>query len=195
MECDAKQDRFAREVLPHLDAAYRLALRLVRTRHDAEDLAQEAMLRAFKYLDGSRGDNAKAWLLSIVRNACYDWIKMQPKTESIDAESPDDIKPEHESALAAAGHGVPAPDAELIARADRRRLQQALDGLPIEYREILVLRELEELSYKEIAAITAIPIGTVMSRLSRARALLMQACSRPPTPVVSLSPYRWRASR
>jgi RNA polymerase sigma-70 factor, ECF subfamily len=169
--------RFEREILPHLDAAYNMARWLLRGGHEAEDLTQEALLRAYKYFDGFHGDNAKAWLLTIVRNTCYSWLKGRPKMESMSADDEGELPPEHERALAEDGHSLPAPDARLIAAADRQLVNAALARLPIAYREILVLREVEELSYKEIAAIADVPIGTVMSRLSRARELLMQSLS------------------
>jgi len=174
---DSKRARFEREMLPHLDAAYNLARWILRGSDDAEDVTQEAILRAFKYFDGFQGDNAKAWLLKIVRNSCYSSIKRRPKTESMSADEEGRLNPEHERALEAAGHGLPAPDARLIAEADRRLLQEGMEALPADYREILVLREIEELSYQQISEVAEIPIGTVMSRLSRARALLLQRLS------------------
>jgi RNA polymerase sigma-70 factor, ECF subfamily len=178
VQSDIKQARFEREMLPHLDAAYNLARWLLRGGEDAEDVAQEAFLRALKYFDGFRGQNAKAWLLSIVRNTCYSWIKDRMKTESMTEDEEGHLDPEHESALEAAGHGLAAPDARLIEDADRRLLNEGLQALPTDYREVLVLRELEQLSYKEISEVVGIPIGTVMSRLSRARALLRQRLAR-----------------
>jgi RNA polymerase sigma-70 factor, ECF subfamily len=180
MRSNGNRARFEREMLPHLDAAYNLARRLLRSGADAEDVAQEALLRAFKYLEGFHGDNAKAWLLSIVRNACYDWIRRRPRTESMSESEDGLLDPAHERALAEAGHGFPAPDARLIESADRQRVQTALAALPRAYREILVLREIEGLSYREIGVIAAIPIGTVMSRLSRARSLMLEQLSAEP---------------
>jgi RNA polymerase sigma-70 factor, ECF subfamily len=177
MRGDGKRERFEREMRPHFDAAYNFARRLLRGGADAEDVVQDALLRAFKYLDGFHGTNAKAWLLSIVRHACYDWIRRQPRTESMSEDEDGQLDPAHERALAEAGHGFPAPDARLIARADRRRVQAALDALPRRYREVLVLREIEGLSYREIGEIAGIPIGTVMSRLSRARDLMLAELS------------------
>ena len=180
MRGNGNRERFEREMRPHLDAAYNFARRLLRSGADAEDAVQEALLRAFKYLDGFHGDNPKAWLLSIVRNACYDWIKRQPRMESMSEDEQGLLDPAHERALAQAGHGFPAPDARLVESADRQRVQAALDALPRAYREILVLREIEGLSYREIGEIAAIPIGTVMSRLSRARDLMLQQLSAEP---------------
>jgi RNA polymerase sigma-70 factor, ECF subfamily len=173
MSGDSNRARFEREIVPHLDAAYNLARWLLGGSRDAEDVVQEAMLRAFKYFEGFHGENAKAWMLKIVRNTCYSWVKGRPKTESMSADEDGRLDPEHERALAEAGHGLPAPDARVIEAADRRLLHDALESLPASYREILILREVEELSYKEIAAVIDVPIGTVMSRLARARDLLL----------------------
>ena len=165
--------RFHDIVLPHLDAAYNLARWLARNDHDAQDIVQEACLRAYKSFGGFRGDSGRPWLLAIVRNVSYDWLREHRKA--------DEHLPYDDELHSADGPGGPelGPDlaslAELrIAQADDRRLiNEALEKLPIEYREVLVLRELEELSYKEIAAIAAVPIGTVMSRLARARKLML----------------------
>ena len=180
-----------RDILPHLDAAYNLARWLLRSSDAAEDVTQEALLRACNFFEGFHGDNPKGWLLTIVRNSCYAWIKSRPTMETMSADEQGEFHPEHEWALAEAGHSLPAPDARLIAAADRESIRAALERLPIAYREILVLREVEELSYKEIGAITDVPIGTVMSRLSRARQLFKQTFSReyehsdsyPPIPI------------
>jgi RNA polymerase sigma factor (sigma-70 family) len=170
----ARQARFEREMLPHMDAAYNLARWLLRDRDDGADAAQEACLRAFKYLDGFRGGSAKAWLLKIVRNTCYSWRKANPKGDSMTEDADGRLNPEHERALAAAGHESPSPEAILLARAERTLIEESMASLPPEYRETLVLREIEELSYREISEIAEIPIGTVMSRLARARALLQR---------------------
>ena len=174
MPGDSKRARFEREVLPHLDAAYNLARWLLRNSDDAADAAQEACLRAYKYFDGFHGGNAKAWLLKIVRNSCYSWLKRNPKGEALDADADGRLHPEHERAIAAAGHSPASPEALLLAKADQALLTEGLAALPAAYREVLVLREIEELSYKEISVVAEIPIGTVMSRLARARALLQQ---------------------
>jgi RNA polymerase sigma-70 factor (ECF subfamily) len=153
--------------MPHLSAGYNLARWLTRSEQDAEDLVQEAYLRAFRSFDGYRGGNPRAWLLTIVRNTCYAWLRQrrghlpQEDGETDPAQVPDDP---------AAG-----PEAQVIRQADGRLLRSALDELPVEYREAVVLRELEGLSYKEIADVAGVPIGTVMSRLARGRRQLQHA--------------------
>ena len=165
---DDGQARFAACVLPHLDAAYNLARWLVRDAHDAQDVVQDALVRALRHFDGFRGGDARPWLLAIVRNAAFSWLRERRPDE---VALPDD---ELDTALAAA---APAANPESLAmrRAERREIDEAIVALPIALREALVLRELEELSYREIARITGVPIGTVMSRLSRARHLLAAA--------------------
>ncbi len=158
------QVRFETLVLPHLDAAFNLARWLLRSGADAEDASQEAMLRAFRFFDGFHGGDARAWLLQIVRNTCFTWLEKNRHVKDAT---------EFDEEL----HGPPGPTPESLAiKADSRgRLTHALASLPPRYREVIVLRELEECSYKEIAAITSIPIGTVMSRVSRARQQLQIA--------------------
>jgi RNA polymerase sigma-70 factor (ECF subfamily) len=155
--------RFEELVLPHIDAAYNLARWLVRSDAEAQDLAQEAMLRAYRFFGGFRGGAPRAWLLKIVRNTCYTWLQSARGTQDA-AEFDEEI------------HGVTevTPEALAIAGADCDRLARALDGLPAKFREVLVLRELEGCSYKEIAEVTGLPIGTVMSSLSRARRRMEQ---------------------
>ena len=155
--------RFEQLVLPHLDAAFNLARWLMRGRPDAEDIAQEAMLRALRFFRGFHGGDARAWLLQIVRNTCYTWLE---KNRSVD------LTTEFDEAL----HQQPSatPEALAIAGDDRERLTRALEELPVRFREVLILRELEGCSYKEIAAITSAPIGTVMSALARARQRLQR---------------------
>jgi RNA polymerase sigma-70 factor (ECF subfamily) len=150
--------RFEQLVLPHVDAAFNLARWLLRGRDEAEDVAQGAFLRACRFFQGFQGGDARAWLLQIVRNTCYAWLeKNRPLEQSVEFDEElylwIDCSPE---TLAIAGD-------------DRERLTRALDALPTRSREVIVLRELEGCSYKEIAAIASIPIGTVMSSLSRAR--------------------------
>jgi RNA polymerase sigma-70 factor (ECF subfamily) len=156
--------RFEQTVLPHLDAAYNLARWLTRNEHDAEDVVQEAYLRAFRFFDGFHGVDGRPWLLAIVRNTCHTWLAQNRPV----ATTPLD---EEQHAVASA---VPDPEAGLIQREDQQLLRQALEELPAEFREVIVLRELEGLSYKEIAGIAGIPLGTVMSRLARARERLQQ---------------------
>jgi len=154
--------RFEQQVLPHLDAAFNLARWLTRNDHDAEDVVQEALLRAYRFFDGLRGA-PRPWLLAIVRNACFSWLQANRPAElhAVDAL-------EQES-------DAPGPEALAARDVDRRRLNEAIAALPVQFREVLVLRELEDLAYKEIARIAEIPIGTVMSRLSRARRQLAEA--------------------
>jgi RNA polymerase sigma factor (sigma-70 family) len=156
--------RFEQLVLPHLDAAVNLARWLLRSRPDAEDLSQAAMLRAYRFFGSFRGGDARAWLLQIVRNTCYTWLEKK---------RPLDLMDEFNEEL----HQRPAenPESLAILADDRERLRGALESLPPRLREVLVLRELEGCSYKEIAAITSIPIGTVMSTLARARERLQRA--------------------
>src|SRR6266849_5914272 len=159
-----ERERFELLVLPHLDAAFNLARWLLRSRADAEDVAQEAMLRAYRFFGGFHGGDARAWLLQIVRNTGYTWLEKN---------RPMEMKTEFDEEV----HVQPSstPESLAIASDDRERLTRALDTLPPRFREVLVLRELEGCSYKEIAAITSIPIGTVMSALSRARRQLYSA--------------------
>jgi RNA polymerase sigma factor (sigma-70 family) len=146
-------------VLPHLNAAYNLARWLTRNDQDAEDVVQEASLRAFKYWDGFSGRDSRAWLLAIVRNTFYSWQRERSVQPELTADGElDDIDV-----------FAPNPERELLRSADREMLKAALEDLPVEFREVIVLREMEGLSYKEIADIGNVPIGTVMSRLARAR--------------------------
>ena len=152
--------RFEEIALPHLPAAYNLARWLVRNDHDAEDVVQEAYLRAFKFFGGYRGGESRTWLLTIVRNTCYTWLqrnRARELTGSID-ETPDEV------ALDFAN-----PELRLVQDVDAQMVRAALAELPLEFRDVMVMRELEEFSYKEIATIADLPIGTVMSRLARGR--------------------------
>lgn len=150
--------------MPHMAAAYNLARWLTRNEHDAEDVVQEAYLRAFRYFDGFQGGDSRAWLLAIVRNTCYTWLQQNRRPTA-----------PLEDALSEAAAPGPGPEALVLEQVDRELLHRALEELPPEFREAIVLRELEGLSYKEIGAITGVPLGTVMSRLARARARLERA--------------------
>jgi RNA polymerase sigma-70 factor (ECF subfamily) len=161
--------RFEVIVLPQLDAAYTLARHLTRNDHDAEDIVQEASLRALKYFSGFRGaepGDARAWLLTIVRNTAYTWQRRH--RASAQATQFDE---ELHSDAVAGDHPAAGPGEETAIES----LHQALDRLPPEFREVIVLRELEGLSYREIGDVTGVPAGTVMSRLSRARRRLQEA--------------------
>src|SRR5258706_15869268 len=163
--------RFEKSVLPHLDAAYNLARWLTRNDHDAQDVVQEAYLRAFRFFEGMRGSDARPWLLAIVRNAGYSWLE---KNRPAEGGALDDAAP-LSADTETAGHASPAetnPEGILLQSANRKLVNQALEELPAGYREGLVMREREDLSYKEVGAIAGVPIGTVMSRLSRGRELL-----------------------
>jgi RNA polymerase sigma factor (sigma-70 family) len=155
---------FEQSVMPHLNAAYNLARWLTRSGPDAEDVVQEASLRAFRSLETFQGQDARAWLLAIVRNTCFTFLKKRGGRTAIEFDeqthSVADESPDAESAL--------------LNQAALGSLNHCLEALPLEYRESIVLRELEELSYKEISEIARVPVGTVMSRLARARKRLQQ---------------------
>ena len=166
MQKQNKLASFEEAVLPHLDAAYNLAHWLTRNDTDAEDVVQESYLRAFKFFGGFHGEDGRSWLLAIVRNTCYTWMQ---RNRSPELSFPvDDELHEIESTDL-------NPEALLVQRADTLMVRRALEELPVEFREVLVLRELEEMSYREIASITDLPLGTVMSRLARGRKRLQQA--------------------
>lgn len=160
--------RFEAVVLPHLDAAYTLARYLMRNAHDAEDVVQDACLRALKYFDGFRGEatSARAWLLTIVRNTAHTWRGRHRG----DALATEFDEAQHSDAIADDN-----PEGVLLQKAAKQTLDKALERLAPEFREVIVLRELEGLSYKEISEVAGVPVGTVMSRLSRARARLQEA--------------------
>ena len=169
-----KRVRFERLVLPHLDAAYSLAAWLLRDDAQAEDAVQEAYLRAFRFFDGLRGDEARPWLLGIVRNTCYSFLQLA-RREAGTASFEEDGCGEEAVATGAVVSFPVNPEAAAIRAADRARVHECLRALPPEYREAVVLREIHGCSYREIAAVCAVPIGTVMSRLSRGRRLLQQS--------------------
>lgn len=166
MRRDEKTQRFERLVLPHLDAAHNLAFWITRDRDQAEEAVQEAMLRAFRFFDGFRGEDARAWLLGIVRNACYTLHGRTPDAARHDA---------FDEEVHGGEQPLGDPERAALARAESEAVNRVVAALPAEFREVLVLRELEGLSYKEIAAVAQVPIGTVMSRLARARRLLRRA--------------------
>jgi RNA polymerase sigma-70 factor, ECF subfamily len=155
----SKAVRFEEIALPHLAAAYNLARWLVHNEHDAEDLVQEAYLRAFKFFSGYYGGDSRSWLLTIVRNTCYTWlqkdraVRFEPIEEKLDQ----------------VGLDFADPEALLLQSVDSQMVRHALQELPVEFREVVVLREMEGLSYKEIANVVDLPLGTVMSRLARGR--------------------------
>ena len=156
----SKRDLFDQTVLPHLNAAYNLARWMIRNEHDAEDIVQESFLRAFRSFDTYLPDrDPRAWLLAIVRNSSRTWLQRHRSQETV---------PFDDSSEAAIGTWSD-PEAELIRNANAQQVREALQELPVEYREVLALREWEELPYKAIAEIIEVPLGTVMSRLSRAR--------------------------
>ena len=163
---DARNRRFELLAMPHLDAAFNLARWLAGNTADAEDVVQDAFLRAFRYLDAFRGDNFRVWLLTIVRNSFLDWLKDNRSSRQLFHPAPADLDWTDPN---------PSPEAMLLDRVDSETLGILMAQLPPEYREVLILREIEDLSYKDIAAVTGIPAGTVMSRLSRARLALRKA--------------------
>jgi len=159
--------RFKEQVLPHLDAGYNLARWLARDVNDAEDVVQDACARALKYIDKLRDGDARAWFLTIVRHAFYDWCRHN---------RPAQIAHDDGTAIdTAVDDQALDPEQTAMRSAESRLLADAVAKLPLVFREVLILRELEELSYKEIARVADIPVGTVMSRLARARALLQQS--------------------
>ena len=147
--------------MPHLDAAYNLARWLAGNEHDAQDIVQEAYVRAFRFVGGFRGGNSRSWLLTIVRNTAYTWLRKNNARSVVYIDDEELAEIEDPAALAG--------DVALLQRADAGTLRAALEQLPVEFREAIVLRELEGLSYKEIAEVADVPIGTIMSRLARAR--------------------------
>jgi RNA polymerase sigma-70 factor, ECF subfamily len=164
-----ERTRFANVVLPHLGDAYALARWIARNDSDAEDIVQEACLRAFRGISGFGDVNARAWVLSIVRNTAYTWLKKHRDPKVIAVDNVEEVA----DAASDRDLGPAAPDAALIARADSARLEAAIAALPDEFRETLVLRELQGLDYRAIAEVTGVPVGTVMSRLARARRRLI----------------------
>ena len=157
---------FEQEVLPHLDAAYNLARWLTRNEQDAQDVVQEAYVRALRFFGSFRGGNARAWVLRIVRNTCYNWLQ---------ANRPLQRAKEFDENLFGPDPHTLNPEEALLQNASDKMLRQAIESLPLKSREVLILRELEGMSYREIADTTGMPAGTVMSSLSRARRALRQS--------------------
>jgi RNA polymerase sigma-70 factor (ECF subfamily) len=170
----SRHSEFSRSVMPHLDAAYNLARWLTRNDHDAEDVVQEAMVRAYRFFESLREADARPWLLAIVRNTGYTWLQKNRPADVVPIDDASTLA----SDVVTIGHMSPMesnPEVIVLQSANRKLVNQALEDLPVGYREVLVMRELEDLSYKEIASVAGIPIGTVMSRLSRGRDLLRRA--------------------
>ena len=178
MPDDETRRRFESLAMPHLNAAYNLARWLTHNDHDAQDVVQEALERAMRYMGTFRGDNARAWLLQTVRNPCFTWMKENRPAQRMFLDEADDAA--HELAAPA----TEEPPALAMRKADRQQINQAIADLPVVYREVLVLRELEDLSYNDIARIADIPVGTVMSRLARARGLMRDALAPAARPVL-----------
>jgi RNA polymerase sigma-70 factor (ECF subfamily) len=157
--------RFEETVLPHLDAAYNLARWLTGDDHDAEDVVQEAYFRAFKFFSGFRGGDGRAWVLTVVRHTCYTWMQRHRTREPVAS---------FDEELHSTASDELDPEKMMLRRVDQQMLRTAVEALPLEFREVLVLREMEGLSYEKIATLIKVPIGTVMSRLSRARKQLQR---------------------
>jgi len=168
---------FEDALLPHLNAAYNLARWLTRNPDDAQDVVQEAYLRAFRFFGGFHGSDGRSWFLAIVRNTCYTWLRQNKSLVLVSAFDDNLYLNESEA---------PDPETSQVLKSESEMVMAAVDQLPLEFREVIVLRELEDLSYKEISLLLNIPIGTVMSRLARARKRLQRSlCKResvnPPT--------------
>jgi RNA polymerase sigma-70 factor (ECF subfamily) len=165
MEAAPKAALFEKTMLPHLDAAYNLARWLTRNEHDAEDIVQEAYLRAFRFFDGFRGGDGRSWLLAVVRNTALTWLRREKTAPQVS----------FDEEVHGPRSGTVTVEAKLVEGARFAMLRNCLDLLPVEFREVVVMREMEGMSYRDIAEAASAPIGTVMSRLSRARQSL-QAC-------------------
>lgn len=163
-----KHANFERLVMVHLDAGYNLARWLAHDPHDAQDVVQDACLRAMKYIGSLQDQDGRSWFLTIVRRAFYDWLARNRPAQALRADEID---------LESWADEADGPDRLLLRKMETLALAQAVEALPLPYREVIVLRELEDLSYKEIARIADVPIGTVMSRLARARRLLQATAS------------------
>ena len=165
MQQESKTAQFEAVALPLFGAAYNLARWLVRNDRDAEDVVQEAYLRAFKFFGNYRGGDSRSWLLTIVRNTCYTWLQQNRARELTDP---------IEDKLDEVGFSLENPETLLLQNADAQLVRSALEELPLEFREVLIMREMEDLSYKQISTIADLPLGTVMSRLARGRKRLRE---------------------
>jgi len=165
MDDASKLALFEQTILPHLDAAYKLARWLTRNQQDAEDVVQEAYLRAFRFFDGFEGGDGRAWLLAVVRNTCLSWLGRRTASRSTSIEFDEHVHRATDEAESV--------EEVLIRNSKIDSLRACVEALPVEYREVIVMRELQELSYREISEVAGIPIGTVMSRLSRGRMRLL----------------------
>ena len=172
----AKLSRFETTVLVHLDAGYNLARWLTQDDFGADEAVQEACLRAFRFFDDLHGPSPKAWFMAVVRNTCLDWLK-DSRRRMLDEEYDDELHGAGAGLLS--GAAVESPEAAVMRASEARWVRDGIEALPREYREAVVLRDLEGLSYKEISAIIDVPIGTVMSRLSRGRDLLQERLLEP----------------
>jgi len=179
---DENLRRFEQLAMPHLDAAYNLALLITRNTDDAQDVVQDALMRAMRYIGSLRLESARPWLLQIVRHTCYTWLKENRPQEKVLLDDPE------EAWRNLADASSTEPPAIAIRKAERQQINTAIAALPVGYREVFVLRELEELSYNDIARIAEIPIGTVMSRLARARGLMRTALAPTARPALRTVP-------
>lgn len=160
-----EREKFERMVLVHLDSAHNLARHLMRDPEETQDAVQEAFVRALRHFDGFRGENGRAWLLAITRNTCWNLLANRRARLAVS---------EFDETLHTPEREMPTPEADLERSVTADLVRRSLDQLPLVFREVIVLRELENLSYREIAEVTGVPAGTVMSRLARARAHLVQ---------------------
>ena len=177
MTDETQSRRFQEIALPHLDAAYNLARWLVRNDDDAQDIVQETFLRAFKSFAGFRGTSARPWLLAIVRNTSYTWLR-QHRSAQLHVPYDEEAHGDETGKQCLADRPDGNPEAILALTEERRYFDMALEALSIEFREAVILRDVEGLSYREIASVASIPIGTVMSRLARGRRLLYAQLTR-----------------
>ena len=175
---ESKRARFESNVSPHLTAAYNLARWLTHNDHDAEDVVQEAMLRAFTFFDGFRGSDARSWVLKIVRNTCSTWLDVNRPRDVVAT----DIDQLSETLPSTCSGSTDDPETVALRKTEAYQVDEAIASISATFREVIVLREIEGLSYKEIANVIDAPIGTVMSRLARARSEIRRALVRATDP-------------